>query len=189
MEKITMGIQRLLEKQKSTGGFGLWSAESGEDFWLTAYVTDFLLNARDAGYEVPLGPLSKALDRLLLYVRRGGTVKPRYYDEQSHYPAAVRAYAAMVLARVQSLTLGDARSIYQSVKADLKGSLGLAQAGIALYLAGDHPLAMEAFDRALITRREDGRFYGDYGSNLRDFAFAFHQISTHCPEYGERYQS
>ncbi|SLM32331.1 putative Uncharacterized lipoprotein yfhM [Desulfamplus magnetovallimortis] len=185
-EKIILGIQRLVEKQKSTGGFGLWNADSQEDFWLSAYVTDFLINARQAGYEVPLGPLSKALDRLLVYVRRGQTVRPHFDDDNGHYNAAVRAYSAMVLARVQSLTLGDARSVYRAVKDKIRGSLGLVQAGIALYLAGDANLAMEAFQRALDSERNERLYYGDYGSNLRDAAFSFYLLSNYAPDYGEK---
>ena len=73
-KKIRIGIQRLMEKQKSSGGFGLWSANSPEAFWLTAYVTDFLLHAREAGFQVPTMGLSRAVERLLAYVKRPGTV-------------------------------------------------------------------------------------------------------------------
>ena len=187
MEKVTLGIERLLEKQKATGGFGLWRADSPEDFWLTAYVTDFLINAREAGYSVPVDALSKALDRLLLYVRRGGTVKSQYHDDTGHYPAAVRAYAAMVLARVQSLTLGDARSLYRTIQDDMKGLLGGVQAGIALYLAGDRALAIEAFDKAIKIERDDHHYYGDYGSRLRDTALASYLLITYCPDLPAQY--
>lgn len=187
MEKVSLGIQRLLEKQKATGGFGLWQADSPEDFWLTAYVSDFLINAREAGYVVPVDALSKALDRLLRYVRRSGTVTSQYGGDDDHYPAAVRAYAAMVLSRVQSLTLGDARSLYGSIKEDLKGPLGLFQAGIALYLAGDAALASEAFDKAMGLEREGRLYYGDYGSQLRDVAFSSYLLQTHCPDFSHRY--
>ncbi len=187
-KKILLGIQRLMEKQKSTGGFSLWTAGDAEDFWLTAYVTDFLLNAREAGYEVPGEALSKALDRLLIYVRRTGSITAAYYDDRVHYAAAVRAYGAMVLARVQRLTLGDARSLYRVVKNDIKGPLGLVQMGVALYLCGDRTLAFEALDKALEIRRGDGNYYGDYGSNLRDFAFSFYLVSTYCPDYGREKQ-
>ena len=162
-------------------------ADSPEDFWLTAYVTDFLINARDAGYSVPLDALSRALDRLLRYVRRPGTVTSQYHDGTGHYPAAVRAYAAMVLARVQSLTLGDARSLYQAIQNDMKGSLGGIQAGIALYLAGDRALAIEAFDKAMNVVRDDHHYYGDYGSRLRDTALAAYLLLTHCPDLPAQY--
>jgi hypothetical protein len=51
--KIEMGIEHLLGMQRYNGSFGLWSSDSEEEYWLTAYVTDFLLRARDQGYGVP----------------------------------------------------------------------------------------------------------------------------------------
>ena len=56
---IELGIERLLGMQRHNGGFGLWSAESEEEYWLTAYVTDFLLRAREQGFGVPAEALKK----------------------------------------------------------------------------------------------------------------------------------
>ena len=36
-------IERLLGMQRYNGSFGLWGADGQEEYWLTAYVTDFLL--------------------------------------------------------------------------------------------------------------------------------------------------
>lgn len=38
---VDIGIARLLEMQREEGGFGLWDKESPEEYWATAYVTDF----------------------------------------------------------------------------------------------------------------------------------------------------
>lgn len=51
--KIELGIERLLGMQRYNGSFGLWGADGQEEYWLTAYITDFLLRARDQGYAVP----------------------------------------------------------------------------------------------------------------------------------------
>lgn len=53
---IEMGIEHLLGMQRYNGSFGLWSSDSEEEYWLTAYVTDFLLRAREQGFGVPAEP-------------------------------------------------------------------------------------------------------------------------------------
>lgn len=112
-EKIRLGIQRLVEKQKTNGGFGLWDSKGPESAWLTAYAVHFLLNAADAGYEIPQTAVKRAMERLLVYVRRPGSIPLAGYLQKDPYRAAVRAYAAFVLVRVQALGLGDARVVYQ----------------------------------------------------------------------------
>jgi uncharacterized protein YfaS (alpha-2-macroglobulin family) len=49
--------------QSSSGSFGLWSPGHG-DWWLDSYVTDFLIRARELGYDVPDLALGQALDNL-----------------------------------------------------------------------------------------------------------------------------
>ena len=48
-EKIKRGFQGLLEKQKSSGAFGLWNSRSPENPWLSAYATHMMVEAVDAG--------------------------------------------------------------------------------------------------------------------------------------------
>lgn len=40
---IELGIERLLSMQRYNGSFGLWGADGDEEYWLTAYVSSFLL--------------------------------------------------------------------------------------------------------------------------------------------------
>jgi uncharacterized protein YfaS (alpha-2-macroglobulin family) len=39
--------------QRDNGGFALWDKNGQEEYWLTAYVTDFLVRAGEQGYSVP----------------------------------------------------------------------------------------------------------------------------------------
>lgn len=61
--RIRAAITDLIGKQGSDGGFGLWGP-GGDDFWLDAYVTDFLTRAREAGHAVPQVAFELALDNL-----------------------------------------------------------------------------------------------------------------------------
>ncbi|MCG8551335.1 MAG: alpha-2-macroglobulin family protein [Desulfobacterales bacterium] len=183
-KKIRLGIQRLLEKQKSSGAFGLWSSRSPESPWLTAYATHMMVEAVDAGYEVPVNAVKKALKRLTVYVRRPKAIHCPGWTDCKMFRASTRAYAAFVLARVNSLGLGDARNVYAYVEANHPTPLGLVHAGTALGLAGDRTKAFEAFDLALKTRRDDERVYGaDYGSNVRDLAAAYYFVTTYFADY------
>ena len=186
-KKLNLGIQRLMEKQKTTGGFGLWSAKGRESYWLTAYVTDFLLHARQAGYPVPKRALAKALGRLKTYIKRPATVRAANYMNKKHYKAAARAYAAFVLARVQGIGLGDARALYQSEKTNIKSSLGMVQMGLCLSLSGDTALGSKVLKEAMLFCRQHPRknriYYGDYGSDIRDLAAAYFLIASFYPEF------
>ncbi|OTH89005.1 hypothetical protein CAZ07_37090, partial [Pseudomonas aeruginosa] len=99
--KIELGIERLLGMQRYNGSFGLWGADGEEEYWLTAYVTDFLLRARDQGFAVPPEALKKASERLLRYVQERNLIEVDYSDNAEHTRFAVQAYAGMVLARSQ----------------------------------------------------------------------------------------
>ncbi|MBL6432440.1 MAG: hypothetical protein HPM95_20665 [Alphaproteobacteria bacterium] len=63
-ERVQTAIGRVLGNQGSNGAFGLWNSYGGSDTWLDAYVTDFLLRARDRNYDVPERAMTAALDNL-----------------------------------------------------------------------------------------------------------------------------
>ncbi|MFP1454119.1 hypothetical protein ACLB1O_03080 [Escherichia coli] len=49
-----IGISRLLQMQRDNGGFALWDKNGDEEYWLTAYVMDFLVRAGEQGYSAPI---------------------------------------------------------------------------------------------------------------------------------------
>ncbi len=184
--KIDTGIQRLLEKQKSSGGFGLWNSSSPESAWLSAYACHFFILAHAAGFEVPKTAVTKAVQRMLIYVRQPSRIPYPGYANRDAYRAATRAYAAFVLAKLSSLTLGDARSVAAYVDKYGKGTLAFVHAGTALTLAGDSHTASTSFDRAIRTARDEEIYVGDYGSDTRDFAMAYYFLATYAPDYKNR---
>ncbi len=52
-KRVEVAFARLASMQLANGGFGLWSSESPEETWLSAYAADFLLEARDQGFDAP----------------------------------------------------------------------------------------------------------------------------------------
>lgn len=161
---VTDAIASLLSKQTSTGGFGLWGPFDGGDFWLDGFVTDFLLRAKAAGYQVPEQAMTMALDNL--------SNQLSYASDFDNGGQDV-AYALYDLARAGRAAMGDLR-YYLEARLDAFGSpLAQAQLGAALALYGDTDRAATAFAAAVagLSEPEDRRLYrADYGSRLRDTA-------------------
>lgn len=167
--KIELGIERLLGMQRYNGSFGLWGADGEEEYWLTAYVTDFLLRAREQGYAVPAEPLKKASERLLRYVQERNLIEADYSENADHTRFAVQAYAGLVLARTQQAPLGALRSVFER-RSDARSGLPLVQLSIALQKMGDQPRADQALIAGLAVSRKANDWLADYGSPLRDEA-------------------
>ncbi len=167
---IDLGIARLLDMQRDNGSFGLWDKEGPEEYWLTAYVTDFLVRASEQGYSVNTDSLNKANQRLLRYLQDSGVIALRYSDDAAASKFAVQAYAAQVLARQQKAPLGALRELWLR-HSSARAGLPLVQLGVALKLMGDAPRGDEAIKLGLQTSRSDERIWmADYGSELRDKA-------------------
>jgi uncharacterized protein YfaS (alpha-2-macroglobulin family) len=164
-KRIDQAIERVLTRQASNGAFGLWRAESG-DFWLDAYVTDFLSRARTAGYTVPDIAFRLAMDNLRNRLN---------YAADFDLGGQDVAYALMVLAREGAASMSDLRYY-----ADVKGGnfatpLAAAQVGAALASYGDQTRADTMFTRAaslIQPLQENGVnvWRADYGTHLRDAA-------------------
>ena len=167
---IDLGISRLLDMQRDNGSFGLWDKEGPEEYWLTAYVTDFLVRANEQGYSVNVDSLNKANQRLLRYLQDSGLIALRYSDDAAASKFAIQAYAGQVLARQQKAPLGALRELWQRYSTARAG-LPLVQLGVGLKLMGDAPRGEQAIKLGLKTRRSDERIWmADYGSELRDKA-------------------
>ncbi|XQE66303.1 alpha-2-macroglobulin family protein [Pseudomonas sp. P3C3] len=169
---IEIGIERLLGMQRYNGSFGLWGSDSDEEFWLTAYVTDFLLRAREQGFAVPPEALEKASERLLRFLQDRQLIDAGYSDNLDHTRFAVQAYAGLVLARSQQAPLGSLRALYDR-RGDAKSGLPLVQLAVALQKMGDKPRADEALALGLGLGRQRQEWLADYGSPLRDQALIY----------------
>ncbi|SFD07425.1 alpha-2-macroglobulin family protein [Pragia fontium] len=170
---INIGIERLLGMQKDNGSFSLWEREGYEEYWLTAYVTDFLIRAREQGYSVQEDALKKANQRLLRYLQDRNQIDVRYTNNSAATNGAkfaVQAYAGLVLASQQQASLGALRQLYDR-RSEAMSGLPLVQLGIALQLMGDMPKAEQAIQQGVAMGGANRKVWlGDYGSNLRDNA-------------------
>jgi alpha-2-macroglobulin len=168
-KRIDEAVVEILANQAASGGFGLWGAYDG-DFWLDAYVTDFLSRAKAQGYQVP----DLAFKNALANLRNQVNYSPDF-SAQTNGGGEALAYALMVLAREGAAAVGDLR-YYADVKADdFATPIAMAQLGAALASYGDQARADLMFRKAVAKMEalapEVGQVWRvDYGTRYRDAA-------------------
>ncbi|MCC7425648.1 MAG: alpha-2-macroglobulin family protein [Alphaproteobacteria bacterium] len=157
---IEAAARSIADRQRFDGGFGLWSASSPADPWISAYATEFLLRARAAGAFVPEATLREAL---------------RYHaDEAGNRGSrpeelAAGAYQLYVLALADQPRPGAMRFIADGFAEQLPTPLAKAQLGAAFARIGDRARAEALFASALGAMQR--RYWSaDYGSTIRDAA-------------------
>ena len=163
--RIDQAVAQILSRQASNGAFGLWRAGSG-DFWLDAYVTDFLSRAKAKGYTVPREAFTLAMDNL----RNRVNYAPDFDNGGQDV-----AYALMVLAREGAARMGDLRYFADVKAGNFATPMSLAQLGAALASYGDQTRADRMFALAMaringISGQERHLWRADYGTRLRDRA-------------------
>jgi len=189
-EMLDKAIGRLAGMQAPNGGFSLWGNVNEYQYWLSAYVSNFLLDAREQGFTVPAEMEKKAVDFLLTGLQQGVAGLPRgplNYSENSvwndwRYAGSGRfgvlAYGAYVLARQGKAPLATLRTLAEASEQAHSG-LGLVHLGLALKLMGDEARSKAAIDAGLKKPRLNNYWWGDYGTNLRDWAQMYVLLQKH----------
>lgn len=187
---LDKAIARLGGMQAPNGGFSLWGNVNEYQYWLSAYVTHFLLDAREQGFTIPPEMEKKALDFLLSGLQQGVAGLPRgpvHWNEDSiwndwRYAGSGRfgvlAYGAYVLARHGKAPLATLRTLADANEQAHSG-LGLVHLGLALKLMGDEPRAKATIEAGIKKPRLNNYWWGDYGSTLRDSAQMYVLLQKH----------
>lgn len=180
LKRMQVGIDRVTRFQKPNGGFGLWDKDAQEDQWLTVYATDFLLDARNQGLDVPGSVLDKALQRLGYYLSSSGPfVGQNWSQDPGHYAFASRAYAAYVLSRVKQAPLGALRTLYQRDFQHARSGLSQVHLGLALLNMGDQKAGQEVLTKAVTNLPARQMYFADYGSDVRDLGQMVYLLLSH----------
>ena len=189
-DMLEKAMARLGGMQAPNGGFSLWGNLSEYQYWLSAYVTHFLMDAREQGFAVPAEMERRAVEFLLKGLQEGVAGLPSgpvNYNENAvwndyRYAGSGRfgvlAYGAYVLARQGKAPLATLRQLHESQAAAHSG-LGLVHLGLALKLMGDEARAKSAVEAGLKKPRGGSYWWGDYGSNLRDWALMYVLLDKH----------
>jgi uncharacterized protein YfaS (alpha-2-macroglobulin family) len=211
-KRLEGAFARLAGLQQPRGGYGLWAAGNPYEAWLTAYVTGFLQDARDAGFAVPEAQLKKSLDHLTEQFQRspgqqltpprevrrnerGQVVDHREAEtlRLAHQRFAEAAHMGYILAREQKAPLATLRTLHEQHRGSALSPLPLVHLSLALKAMGDEARAKAALDDAM--RRgygyqpddgDWGPWLGDYGSRIRDRALAYALLLRHQVQHERR---
>lgn len=101
------GLSRLARFQHDSGGWGWWEAD-GDDPWMTAYVLYGLAQARDEGYAVSGGVLSRGREAATKLLKSGAIEKlPVWQQSNAENTRVFLLYALALSADSQSGKAGD----------------------------------------------------------------------------------
>jgi uncharacterized protein YfaS (alpha-2-macroglobulin family) len=182
---LNQAVSRLLDRQSQDGAFGLWRPGDAEaDAWVGAFVTDFLVEARNNGAAVPQAAMDRSLAAMRLISRPQGFANVSYRMEYPPMWAATpeasqaatnrmrsraSAYALYVLAKAKSGDIARLRWFHDVQMKDEPSPLARAHVGAGLALMGDRARAHSSFQQAV--RALNYRDPSDwYQSQLRDLA-------------------
>jgi uncharacterized protein YfaS (alpha-2-macroglobulin family) len=182
-EMLDRSIAKLGAMQAPNGGFSLWGNASEYEYWLSAYVTNFLLDAREQGFNVPDTIYGRAMDFLLRGLQEGvskipstapapGPQNDAIFRDRDNGRLDVLAYGAYVLARERKAPLATLRQLHE-FRAQAQSGLPLVELGIALNLMGDNPRGGTTISEGVHKPRGNGYWWYDYGTVLRDAALSY----------------
>lgn len=188
-ERMEGAFGRLASMQVANGNFSMWGNDDYVNPALTPYITEFLLDAKDAGFAVPDAMLQKALNRISEDLLSGGN---QFYgqDRRDALKFANQAYSGYVLARVNRAPLGTLRTLWDNERSKAVTGLSLVHLGVALTLQGDSKRGAAAIAAGFAKpSSERPSYFGDYGTSLRDDALMIallHERGLSKPEYDAR---
>jgi uncharacterized protein YfaS (alpha-2-macroglobulin family) len=183
-EVLDKSFAKLGAYQAPNGGFSLWGNANEFDYWLSAYVTHFMQDARSERFVVPDVMYNKAIAFLQEQLPVGIATLPAkpgawngnngwndYWNQRNRNFEAL-AFGAMVLADDRKVQLASLRQLFD-LRANAVSGLSLIELGVALDKMGDRPRAMTAIEEGLAKPRVASNFWFDFGSQVRDSALAY----------------
>src|SRR3989441_5707501 len=127
IEMLDKAVSKLGAMQAPNGGFSLWGNSSEYKYWLSAYITNFLMDAREQGFSVPDAMYGQATDFLLRGLQEGVSRLPatvaaaptqvgtrEIFRDRDNGRFDVLAYGAYVLARERKAPLATLRQLHES---------------------------------------------------------------------------
>lgn len=180
-QRIDTTLEVLRTRQNSRGGFGLWRATVQSDPFVTAYVTQFLIEAYEKGKTIPNDMLKNA-NSYLQNVASDET-------NNDEYGLRLRAFAVYLLTRQNKVTT----NLLSTVQSRLQNRFGDEwKNGLsALYLAASYKMlkmdkeANELLQgpwKSLSRAYSDAWWEGNYNDPLIQNATFLYVIVKHFPE-------
>lgn len=129
-EQVKNVLSTLLSRQNSKGAIGMWQSTQDPDPFVTPYVVQFLLEAKEANYPVSEQLLKSANDYLRTLAAADG--------RRSLYDLRLRAFAVYLLTRQGEITTNMLASVQSQLQANFPDSW--KQDLSALYLASSYKM-------------------------------------------------
>lgn len=168
---VEKGIDKIESMQLSDGSFSYWPGTFSRSLWSSVYAAHFLVEARNAGYQVSERVYASMLSFLESLANRKAT------DAEG---MECRVYALYVLSLAGKPSMGNLAYMKKSGIGNLTG-FSKAQLAAALALAGDYDGAREVmpdkFDAVPYTPQTGETFR----SPSRDDAVVLHALATVDP--------
>ncbi|WP_456153993.1 MG2 domain-containing protein [Pedobacter sandarakinus] len=166
---IKAGINRLKSFQTTDGGLSYWPGDSGADEWGTNYAGHFLVEAQDAGYNLPVG----LLDEVLRYQRTKAT---NWAPNSNNFfggdlSQAYRLYM-LALARKPEIAAMNRLRAFEYLSTQAKWRLAAAYK-----LAGQNNVAQTMIAGLATSVAPYKQLGGTYGSDLRDEAMILETLT------------
>lgn len=168
--EIEAAISRLTTLQRRDGSFGLWSSSGRREKWLSAYATDFLVRAKDAGFRVPEGLYRSSLAWLRSNIQGG------YFRDVESISSV--AYAHYVLSRANKGSRSKLRHFFDNYKDRFPSPVEAAFIASALASYGDDNRSKMASKSVLKwvpgALKQSASRYDYYSSSTRQVAAVLH---------------
>ncbi len=174
-KRIQKAIRHILQKQRYDGAFGLWSENSTAEFWLTSYALDFLLQAKEKGYEIPPFFIEQALNWLKKAIQNADKSESKILPNIS--------YGYYILTKAGQSQPEEVRYLFDTFLNQMPTALSVGQLAATLAMQGDLQRAKKGFDKVMKMIRP-ANFYGDYGSGIRDLAATIYLVHEAGNQYG-----
>jgi uncharacterized protein YfaS (alpha-2-macroglobulin family) len=175
---VQQAILKLESMQLYNGSLPLWPQGGSADWWATAYAAHFLIESKQAGFEVN----AKVLDGILKFLAQ--KVKEREMETYFYYENGVRKsrniprreilYSAYVLA-LADLAPVSTMNYYKSISAELS-SEGRYLLASAFLRAGDVKSFRGILPKSFGNEKAINEFGGSYSSYLRDKSLALNAL-------------
>jgi hypothetical protein len=161
-QNVEAAIGKLNNFQLSQGGFAYWPGGEMSD-WGSSYAGHFLVEAKNAGYNVPSG----MIDRFVKYQQQlakrwSPTVRVGYSQSENELAQAYRLYTLALARKPEQSSMNRMREI-KTLSPEAKWRLAAAYA-----LAGKTETGKELVKNATATATAYNDYSISYGSPLRD---------------------
>lgn len=160
---VNEAIAKISSMQRDDGAFDYWPGGGYVNGWTSVYATHFLVEAKKAGYQVPEGTLTAAVNSLYPTARSNETYEYHYQENSAVRVKRIANKNTIYALYVLALAGKPERSImnfYRANTALLSGDTRYLLGG-AYALSGDRKTALEVLPQGFV-EEESKRTSGDF---------------------------